>query len=167
MMLITQCQYMIVYSILLDNCVCVKSKSRTVTGNLLCLTVPYFLVDIQEKDIVIEHQMIWLLPSDFSGTRQGIVIHHKWYNEAGQQTVSVVVCQSLNFFFSMKHGHNHKCLSLVTYRSTFLFTGQTVTDPKLVMYEQDKAELNEVPSLDERMLCEVDVSITCILQFYI
>ena len=44
-------------------------------------------------------------------------------------------------FFSMKHGHNYKCLSLVTYRPTFLFTGHTVTDPKLVMFEQDKAEL--------------------------
>ena len=64
----------------------------------------------------------------------------------------------------MKHGHNYKCLSLVTYRPTFLFTGHTVTDPKLVMFEQDKAELNEVPSLDERMLSEVDVSI--IVQFY-
>jgi hypothetical protein len=60
----------------------------------------------------------------------------------------------------MKHGHNYKCLSLVTYRSTFLFTGQTVTDPKLVLYEQEKAELKEVPSLDERILCEVIYSST-------
>jgi hypothetical protein len=63
---------MIVYTILLDNCVCVKSNSLTVTGNLLYLTMPYFLVDIQEKDMVIEHQMIWLLPSDFSGTCMSI-----------------------------------------------------------------------------------------------